>query len=114
MSEYPEHDKMAAVKDRSQAIGEFLDWMPTGGYFLGQWACAGHYDPDEKHVVAEHENRDIDYWFHQRGHLDGCDRVHATMANVGIERVLAEYFDIDLRKIDVEKDQMLASIRSDA
>lgn len=24
---YPEHDKLAAVKDNSQVIGEFLDWL---------------------------------------------------------------------------------------
>jgi hypothetical protein len=26
MSEYPEHDKLAAVKEQSQALGEFLDF----------------------------------------------------------------------------------------
>lgn len=25
MSDYPEHDKMSAIKDKSQTIGEFLD-----------------------------------------------------------------------------------------
>ena len=27
MSHYPEHDKLKAVKDKSQAIGEFLEWL---------------------------------------------------------------------------------------
>lgn len=27
MSNYPEHDKMHAVKAESQAIGEFLEWL---------------------------------------------------------------------------------------
>lgn len=24
---YPEHDKLLAIKDQTQAIGEFLDWL---------------------------------------------------------------------------------------
>ena len=27
MSQYPEHDKMAAVQETSQTAGEFLDWL---------------------------------------------------------------------------------------
>lgn len=27
MSNYPEHDKLSAVKDQTQAIGEFVDWL---------------------------------------------------------------------------------------
>lgn len=26
MSKYPEHDKLAAIQDQTQAIGEFLEW----------------------------------------------------------------------------------------
>jgi hypothetical protein len=26
MSNYPEHDKMTAVREQTQAIGEFVDW----------------------------------------------------------------------------------------
>lgn len=31
---YPEHDKMADVHDKSQAIGEFVDWLSERGYVL--------------------------------------------------------------------------------
>lgn len=35
MSKYPEHDKLHAIKDQSQAIGEFLDFfLPTQGIVL--------------------------------------------------------------------------------
>jgi hypothetical protein len=44
MKTYPEHDKLAKVKDRSQAIGEFLD---TGGYELGEWTGGNRYCDDE-------------------------------------------------------------------
>lgn len=31
---YPEHQKLKAVKDKSQAIGEFLDWLSEQGIYL--------------------------------------------------------------------------------
>ena len=34
MSDYPEHDKMNAVKEESQAIGEFLTWAEGEGMIL--------------------------------------------------------------------------------
>lgn len=36
-SAYPEHEKLAAVKDQSQAIGEFLDWLNGDGVHLARW-----------------------------------------------------------------------------
>lgn len=32
---YPEHEKMAAVAEQSQAQGEFLDWCLQKGYVEG-------------------------------------------------------------------------------
>jgi hypothetical protein len=31
---YPEHEKLAKVKDRSQACGEFLEWLTSEGGFV--------------------------------------------------------------------------------
>jgi hypothetical protein len=48
MSTYPEHDKLTAVADQTQAIGEFIEWLGGKGVFL---ACfvAGHNFPREVH-----------------------------------------------------------------
>lgn len=35
MSDYPEHDKLEAVMEQSQAIGEFIDG--NGKYVLAEW-----------------------------------------------------------------------------
>jgi hypothetical protein len=32
--EYPEHIKLHAVRDKSQAIGEFLEWLNSKGIVL--------------------------------------------------------------------------------
>ncbi len=77
---YPEHAKLQKVKDESQTIGEFLDWLtnerPSGVVFL----CERH---------PTHEVGDI--W---------------VPFNKGIERLLAEYFEIDEKKLESEKRQI--------
>lgn len=83
--QYPEHEKLKAVSDKSQEIGQFLDWMR-----------------DEK-----------GYQFGFLGDADSGEdpgRIYPTYLDV--TRVLADYFDIDLKKIEQEKREMLKSIRS--
>lgn len=74
---YPEHEKMAAVKDKSQIIGGFLDWLSTEGILLCKW--------------------------------DDNDRL--AMVHLSIEEWLAQYFDIDLDKVEEEKKYMLGICR---
>lgn len=76
---YPECEKVAAVRDKSQTIGNFLEWL--------------HH---EKGVVF-------------RKHVEG--EFHAQPFNYNIQRLLAEFFDIDLDKFHQEQNQMLAEIR---
>ena len=42
--QYPEHEKLKAISDKSQTIGEFLEWLSTEkGILLGEWGGAtGH------------------------------------------------------------------------
>lgn len=42
--EYPEHDKLRAVNDRSQVVGEFLDWLDGEGIRLARATETGLYD----------------------------------------------------------------------
>jgi len=70
MSDYPETpelDKLSGVKDQSQPIGEFLDWLSY-----------------EKDV-----------------------RLPAS-----IEQLLADYFDIDMDKVEAEKLAILKHVRA--
>lgn len=48
MSGYPEHDKLTAVKDQTQAIGEFMDWLADDGVFLAR------YQEDSKYAWPIH------------------------------------------------------------
>lgn len=35
---YPEHEKIHAVKEQSQAQGDFLLWIEQQGFYLMQWS----------------------------------------------------------------------------
>lgn len=37
MDSYPEHEKLKLVADKSQAIGEFLEWAEGRGIVLASW-----------------------------------------------------------------------------
>lgn len=75
----PEIDKMHVVKDRSQAIGEFIEWIRSEK----GWEIASYNDGGER------------LW----------------PVNTSIERLLAEFFGIDLDKVEKEKRALLNQLR---
>ena len=78
---YPEHDKVRAVKNESQRLGAFIEWL------------------NEKDMqICEGE--------------EGLHGVRWYPTTKNIERLLAEYFEIDLQKVGEEKDAMVAEMRS--
>lgn len=81
----PELDKMLAVKDKSQEIGAFLDSLSEQGY-----------------AICEHKQYGEDEW-------DGPSGYHPVRKN--IEQLLAEYFNIDLKKCEEERQAILASLK---
>ena len=80
--EYPEHDKLAKVSDRSQAIGEFLEWLG---------------ERESKVVLCSLERTSSGFY---------PKKIFLPIAN-SVERLLAEYFEIDLKVIEDEKRAML-------
>ncbi len=81
--DYPEHIKLARVKDYSQAIGEFLEWLPTKGY-----------------VVAEYFREEV------------SGKVQLLPAYKTIQDLLAEFFEIDQKKLEEERRHMLEAINA--
>lgn len=81
---YPEHEKLAKISDKSQLVGEFLEeWCTTKGYTLCEWL-------DDADFSA------VGGYFPVRKRTDA---------------ILADYFGIDLDKIEAEKRQMLDVMR---
>jgi hypothetical protein len=84
---YPEHERLKAVSKESNAIGQFLDWL-AGKYTIGKW--------EELECPC-----------------GSGDEVEQLMpARPPIEKLLAEYFEINLDILEKEKQAMLASIRA--
>lgn len=73
---YEEHEKLAAVSDKSQEIGEFMDWLLNS----------------EEYVLAK--------W----------DGNFLMSVNVSITTLLAQFYKIDMDKLDREKLEMLAHL----
>jgi hypothetical protein len=85
MKDYPEHDKLSAVKDKSQAIGEFLEWL----------------DYEKNYRICSLCEND-DPWRSE-------EYVPIFTTN---EKLLAEFFCIDLNKLEQEKRKMLDELRA--
>lgn len=114
MSDYPEHEKLKAISDKSQTIGEFLDWLMWGG--LDE--AAGHPGGSRRESYGSIELAyRVEY---QRTRMDDDGQVVAEMAredtltplNWSIKQILAAYFEIDNDKIELEKMAMLEALRN--
>ncbi|HET9893755.1 MAG TPA: hypothetical protein VFQ44_02365 [Streptosporangiaceae bacterium] len=161
MSDFPEHDKMAAIAGQSQAIGEFLDWLGSQGIRQMKWRedltderltdpeCnprgtgpLGRDVPDHKPECApvrpvEDPVTAADLyvngvWYqrqhctHWTGEDKDCCRCgngrHYTVTGIRswvedgrtTTALLAEFFEIDLSKIEAEKRAMLDAVRASA
>jgi hypothetical protein len=83
----PELDKMKSVNEKSQAIGEFLDlFLPEKGIRLMRLE-----QPQGDETIEE------------------CRYVPV---NQSVEKLLAEYFEIDLNKCEKERRAILEHIRA--
>ncbi len=85
-SRYPEHEKLAAISDQSQTIGQFLDWLAEVGIHRARW------------VVLD------SMWTEEESEL--------CLDITSIQDLLAEYFDIDQDVITAEKWAMLDDLRA--
>jgi hypothetical protein len=84
VKKYPEHERLSAIKDKSQVCGEFLEWLQGAG----------------RYVIAEYIGSD------RRG---GKDLL--VPASFRIETLLAAYFKISRAKLEREKREMLDELR---
>jgi hypothetical protein len=96
-TEYPEHEKLRAVREKSQAIGEFLDWLG-----------------EEKglSLVVQHEH---DGNCRGEDGRNGCGYRKGDYAPsfASTRALLAEFFEIDEERLEREKRAMLAELRGE-
>lgn len=115
MSEYPEHDKLAAIATESQAVGEFIDWLGTEkGVQLMTWVEQDEDVPCTGWLLSDCNDGKND-------HGRTCQKCHGTglmtqtfrgwvPQPTPIATLLAEHFGIDQRALEQEKRAMLRTI----
>jgi hypothetical protein len=102
----PELDKMKAVKDKSQTLGEFIEWLQSekkvhlGAPHVHGPTCAG-WDADREKYSP------------RGGDRCECSTGEFIPFNFTMERLLAEFFEIDLVKVENERRTILAYIRKE-
>ncbi len=98
---YPEHDKLHAVKHQSQACGEFIDWLESKkGLHLAYYHKHGPQCPgwDEGRQRLNRRSPPPHCEFRENELLS---------SNHNLKKLLAEFFEIDLNKLEDEKLQLL-------
>lgn len=109
----PMLDKMTEVNDKSQAIGEFMEWL------MEKIAFATPHVHNEYCFLTEEELKKQGLPRYMIGHdmAKRCDyqKGQFEYANIGtIEQILAEYFEIDLQEVAKEQELLLTEIRKKA
>lgn len=82
--QYPECEKLSEHHAQMEIIREFLEWASENGMEFGRW-----------------EPR-----------LTGQVYDNFSPVNQSVDQYLAQYFEIDMAKVDEERRAMLASINS--
>ena len=115
MGEFPEHEKMAKVKSQSQSIGQFLDWLHQEKHIQFHryedvcYECGRILPPFPDDPDAEGDFYCLDF---ADTDCDGERRSRELVPDyTSTEKLLAEFFGIDLEKVEQEKQGMLAMIR---
>lgn len=119
---YPEHEKQAKVKDLSNAIGEFLDiGLPQQGLIICRSVPEGDngepkyvWGPNATDAERGDEPTIGDY---MRGAAERNEEyeewdAHLVPAGKPIIEMLADYFEIDLNKIEAERREMLEALQT--
>ena len=84
--ECPECKKLSAVSEESNKIGDFLEWLSSKGFVI-----AGY-----EHGIRNYEK---------------LVAIRKFQASNGINNILAEYYGIDLNKVEKERQALLEWVR---
>ncbi len=95
MIEYPEHEKLKKIIDKSQICGEFYEWLTQ-----------------QKNIRLSKLHQHTSECFDGEDNLI-CDRFHNEYypMKVDIRDLLAEFFGIDQERLNAEKEQMIEYLR---
>lgn len=117
----PELDKLKSVADRSHKVGEFIDWLNDTKHFH---LAEIHEHTDECYTCGLNP-KDFQELYKDKGWVDadelknsrfrtpqcGFRKGQYVPANYNLQKLLAEFFEIDLNKVEDERRAVLAWVR---
>jgi hypothetical protein len=119
MVETPELDRQHAVMSDAHVLSEFYDWLQSQGVHLMRWRTDL---PDERRctTLACNEGKIYNRRKHAVEDCSSCDGTGWRTITVegwvhdgrSPQQLLADYFKIDLDKIEAERRALLADIRT--
>ena len=100
-----ELEKLEDVSERSQAIGEFIEWL----------CYSKKYQIAKCLTEEEYESEDNVYWvdgLHEKEQFKRHEigKKELMPIHIDIEKLLAEYFEIDLVKAEKERGEILGKL----
>jgi len=108
--EFPEHQKLKGRREEQQAIESFMAFMEGQGMLVARYRT-----DEEKAEILKRIDDEVESG--ERSEEDArIDRhewksIFENPMQLKPEKVIAEYFDVDLRAFSKEKDKMLDAIR---
>ena len=94
MDDMPECEKLKAIQDKSQIIGEFLEWLGV----------------EKRYFLAKESERTVNTSESLSGKSYQVTEI--TPIRDSREHLLAEFFNIDLTVVEQEKRALLKSLQS--
>lgn len=121
----PEHDKLHALDGKNQTCGDFVTWLQHNGYILAKrepanWICeeCGPLNVAE----AAHSRKGVRFnglfsvapMYEHKYCGKAVDHSPEGLYAVPLDitKLLAEYFEIDLQKLEDEKRAILEELRA--
>lgn len=110
--QYPEHDKLRAVKDKSQTVGEFIEWLGENGFYI----CERVETQDPRPIeVPSPDSRKAerlgDAFFRVMQSIADNQQLYWPTSKRLPNSLLAKFFDIDENRLESEKRTMLDELR---
>ena len=101
-----ELEKMEGVRERSQAIGEFIEWLSsTKSYHIAKYLTDEEYESGDNVCCVDGLYAKEQFKRHEIG------KEELMPIHIDIEKLLAEFFEIDLVKVEEERREILERIK---
>ena len=106
VSEYPEHDKMQAIKPAADAIGEFIEWLDTTNYVLAYFDGSQYVHATGRDLItrllAQHFNIDLSLIDAEKQQMIDYIRAANQVAAQPTQRC-SECFQLTYHKMDCSR-----------